>query len=326
MRNKNSFHSKAHIFNINQLVSKLHLLLNQLMSDTFVVRSVDLCGLRMATYCFVLANAMNAKANIGSVSAATGNAGIAAIEASESPSSNPATLGYMQGYYFATGYGSSTQDQFDGNEFNISLTDALKDTVVPSSLLYNQGKWTQKDSGQQWDSKRFQLSFGNQFNKIFSFGLGVNFQNDHWQDVSYNQTNLVVGGMMTPNRNIGFGVVFQNLFSADKKIPQAARLPQRTIVGSTFHFRKLVRFKFDVSSDQANSWQKPLLMGGVENYLNKWIIFRVGALRSNDLDAGAWSAGLGFVLPKFAFHYAYQTSAESEQLNRHSVDLAIPVW
>lgn len=285
-------------------------------------------------------------ASVGSVSAATGNAGVAAVEAGESSMMNPATLGYIKGYYFGTTYGTQIIPMFEGKKFSVSLTDALKDTVVPTSINYEQVKWTANSADSdsalgggsnnsqaagfqglnEWNSKLVQLAFGNQINSYFSFGLGINFQNDNIQDVNYNQTNLSLGGMLAVNKNLGFAVVFQNLFSADKKIPEMARLPQRTILGGTFHYKKLVRFKLDASSDHANAWNKPVIMGGVENYLNKWMIFRVGALRDNELAAYAWSAGVGFVLPKFAIQYAYQNSTENSQLQRHSVDLAVPVW
>ncbi len=74
----------------------------------------------------VLFLSSGAQAYTGSVSAASGETGIAAVEASENPFGNPAGLAYLTGYVFTAGFGSQTQAAVGSNqELAVSVTDNM---------------------------------------------------------------------------------------------------------------------------------------------------------------------------------------------------------
>ena len=271
-----------------------------------------------------------AQAYVGSVSAATGEAGRAAVEASESPYGNPATLGFMQGYYLSAGFGATKQNNMGSNQdLAVSVTDSMKETVVPTSFSYVQNTTRPEGATDDLLARSFKLSFGNQINKKLAFGLGIVHQDDRFPTDRYAQTNVQTGFLWVPNSNMGAAVTFDNMIppaSVSSSVPEAYRLKQTIGVAGSYNFHKFVRLKADLISAENNTFGKPTLAAGMENYLNRWLILRWGLQRNNQLDANLYTAGLGFVGPKFGLHYAYQNSPQNESLTRHSVDLALPIW
>lgn len=129
--------------------------------------------------------ALQTFAYVGAVSTGTAGAGRATYDMTEAPVSNPAAIPYLKGYFFNTGYG--VQDK--GNQFNISLTDNLPDTVVPSSIQYTQ--LDQKTSTlQDWSTQTIKFGVGNYVGEQFSMGFGINHQIDSIPKLKYTQTNL----------------------------------------------------------------------------------------------------------------------------------------
>lgn len=278
----------------------------------------------MVTAVFI---SFTAQAHIGAVSGATGQTGMAAVEASETPFGNPAALAFLTGYYFTAGYGSTQKNQMgNAQDLSVSLTDNMKDTVVPTSLSYAQS--TNRPSGYLEDvyNRDFKLSFGNFIYSGFAFGLGVNHTNTKLPTDQYSQTNVQTGLLWAPNKNYGVALVFENLLPPNQEVPQEFRQQQTMGLGTSFNYKKFVRFKADVTSASNNSFGKPLLAAGMESYMNRWLILRWGLQRNNELDANLYTGGLGFVGPKFGLHYAYENSPQNESLTRHSVDLALPIW
>jgi hypothetical protein len=125
---------------------------------------------------------------------------------------------------------------------------------------------------------------------------------------------------------LGLAVLFENLISPNKEIPEFYRDQQRSTLGASWNFKKLFRFKGDISTNKNNNISKPTLGVGMESYLNRWIVLRLGGQRNTDEDYNLYTGGLGFVGPRFGLHYAYQSSTQKESLSRHSVDMAIPIW
>ncbi len=261
----------------------------------------------------------------GAVTAGTGGAGRAAIEASEGPFNNPATIPYLNGYYFTSGIGSSVQNGVVGNDLTLSLTDNMKETVLPTSLAYGQSVYNM-DSGEQMAKRQLRLSFGGYWTKKITSGLAFIYQDDKMPTTRFTQTNLTAGVEWVPNKDLGFAMVVENLMPASEAIPIANKLKKTTGGGMVMNYMKLMRFKADVVSGPENNFLYPTLALGVENYLNKWIIFRVGAQRNNFEQFSLYTAGVGFVLPKFGLQFAYQTSQENPLATRHTVDLAVPIW
>lgn len=269
--------------------------------------------------------AHSAQAFVGSVTAATGDAGIAAVESSEAPFSNPAAIAYLKGYYFTLGYGSSSQGTAGSSGLALSITENMKDTTIPTSIAYSQTEV--KDlAGQKVYSKDFRLSVGNFLFSNMALGLGVRHKSDELPQERFGQTNLDMGILWAPTESFGMAAVLESLVPPSSGVPEPIRLNQTTAVGATFNFRKFVRIKADITSQTNNSFNKPTIGAGMESYMNKWMILRWGLAKNNELDANLYTAGLGWVLPRFGLHYAYQNSPQDETLTRHSVDLAIPVW
>lgn len=273
----------------------------------------------------VLSFGTSAKAYVGSVSAATGDAGRAAIEASETPFMNPAAIAFLKGYYFTASYGAASQGETGTQDLALSITENMKDTVVPTSLSYSQTHFDD-GVGNKVNSRDFRLSLGNFIGKNTALGLGIRHKNDVLPDDRYAQTNVDLGGLWAPTSSFGVAAVFETLMPPQSNVPEAFRLNQTMAFAGTYNYKKFMRIKADIVSQTNNSFNKPTLGAGMESYLNKWMILRWGLAKNNELDANLYTAGLGWVLPRFGLHYAYQNSPQDETLTRHSVDLAIPVW
>lgn len=262
----------------------------------------------------------------GAVTAGTAGSGRAAVEASESPFLNPAAIPYLSGYYFTSGFGNSSQDGLNSKDINLSLTDNLKDTLIPTSFAYGQSSTHQLDSGEEFSRRQFKLSFGGFWNRTITSGIGLIYEDDQLPASRYSQTNMVLGAQWVPNKDLGFAVVLDNLFAANNSIPDNYRLKKSTAFAFVANYLKFMRVKVDLVSAQDNDFAYPTFAAGVENYLNRWMIFRVGAQKNNFDNYNLYSTGIGFVLPKFGFQYAYQTSPENNTEIRHKVDLAVPIW
>jgi hypothetical protein len=268
-----------------------------------------------------------AQAYVDAVTAATGEAGRAAVEVSEAPFGNPATLGFVKGYYFTAGFGTAKQNNMGTNQdLVVSVTDSMKDTVVPTAFSYAQNNSRPEGANEDDLARAFKLSFGNQVRKGFGFGLGINYQDDKTPLERYTQGNLQAGFLWTPNESVGAALVFDNFVPPNDSTPEPYRLPQTVALGSSYNYRKFLRLKADLISGTNNDLGLPTLAAGMESYMNRWLILRWGLQRNNELAANLYTAGLGFIGPKFALHYAYQNSPQNESLTRHSVDLAVPIW
>lgn len=264
----------------------------------------------------------------GSVSSGTGNSGVAAVEPGEAPFSNPAALAYLQGYFFTAAYtGSGDADSV----YAISLTDRMKETVIPTSLAYvKYGQDGLSSSFAELETQILRLSIGEFVRKNWSLGGGVTYRNHQWQESLQDQekieTDLSLAAMWTPREDVGLAVVVDNLVGSREETPQALRSPTRTTLAAALNHQRYIRAKLDLVSGANQTWAEPTYRAGVEYYVNRWTIGRLGFERDESLSQSRWTAGLGFALPRFGLHYAYQTRRESEDSPRHSVDLLVPVW
>jgi len=265
-------------------------------------------------------------AYVGAVSAGTADAGTAAVEASEAPFRNPATIGYLTGYYFSAGFGAIHQTSGQSaQDLSVSLTDNMRETVVPTSFSYLQEN-TKPDQGENTLHQQFKLSFGNMIREGVGFGFAVQHLADRISQQSYSQTNVQTGLLIAPTKDIGAAVLFDNLIPASSDVPDIYRTKQTMAIGGSYNYRRFVRVKADVISATNNSFDHPTLAAGMESYMNRWLILRWGVQRNNEKAADVYAGGLGFISPRFGLHYAYQNSPQDESLTRHSVDLAIPIW
>ena len=253
----------------------------------------------------------------GAISSATAGSGRAAVEATDSPFLNPATIPFLRGYYFTSSFNSTSVKTSD---MALTLTDNMKETVMPTSLGYIQHKEENKKS------QDFRLAFGQRFLKKAAAGLAIHHRNDQNLENSHSQTNLTLAGAIGSGDNFSVGFVADDVLPSSGSVPQDVRLESQSSIGVAYNYKRVVRGKLDLLTGMNNKYTRPTLLGGVETFFNKWLIVRVGAGRDSDLNANILSAGFGFQLPKFGIHYGYLQESTEVAIIRHTVDLAIPVW
>lgn len=259
---------------------------------------------------------------VGAVSTATAGSGRATFDRTEAPSQNPAAVAHLKGYFFNTGY--ATLDK--GNQFYVSLTDNLPDTLLPSSIQYSQ--WDQKTKNMRdWSTQKIQFGVGNYIANLFALGFGLQHRIDSFAATKYTQTNLRVGTLYNLNSKFSFALVFENILEADSSIPKEYRFFPGTSIGASYLYQKLMRIRFDLETpERSNSFNYPSLAAAMETYWNRWIILRFSARKELETKIDQYGGGISFVGPKFALHYGYIQSPQDEKLTRHAVDLAIPIW
>jgi hypothetical protein len=266
----------------------------------------------------------------GAVTSAAAGAGRAVVEPTDSATLNPATIGYLRGYYFFSSASNfQTTNDMRGEKFALSLTDNMRDTMVPTALVYDQSMVKYRGDKVSAENE-FRLAFGNNVTPAWSFGLGLNHKRSELfysnEVKGFNQSNMITGVLWAPNENTGLAAVFENILGADTSIPDGYRLRPLTSFGFNYNYKKFMRFKSDVISAPNNSLSQPTLAMGIESYLNKWLILRWGAKRNFLEKSNGYGLGAGFAGPKFALNYAYQVEREKEDSFAHSVDLVVPVW
>ena len=104
------------------------------------------------------------------------------------------------------------------------------------------------------------------------------------------------------------------------------QLEQKMIVGMNFNYKKFLRVKADLTSNEHYVWKKPAAAVGLESFLNRWVVLRLGVKRDFFTENNYFGTGLGFVGPKFSIHYAYLSGQETEKSTRHTLDLNVPIW
>lgn len=250
----------------------------------------------------------------GAVTRGTGGAGLAAIEASETPFANPAGMAYLEGSYFSGAFGAGTVGE---QEIAVALTENMRDTLVPTAFSYVQSH--DENYFGKVTNRQFRIAVGKPIAKRMAWGLAFHHDENKVNEVRENNTNMSAGLLYAATGSLGFALMGEDLFSND-------HAEQSLSLGVSYSVRSFVRFKLDTTGYLDDSMAKPDVAVGVENYLNKWAIFRVGAARDGRLGLNKYSAGLGLVLPRFGLHYAYQMAPDRKDLASHSVDMAFPIW
>ncbi len=250
----------------------------------------------------------------GAVTRGTGGAGIAAIEASETPFANPAGMAFLQGSYFTGAFGSGSAGE---QEVAVALTENMRDTLIPTAFSYVQSH--EENHLGKVVNRQFRIAMGKPVAKKMAWGFAIHHDENKIEEVRENHTNISSGLLYAVNERLGFAILAEDMISGENA--------EQTInMGMSYSFRKFMRFKLDATGYLADSVAKPDFAVGVENYLNKWAIFRFGAARDGQEAVYKYSIGLGFVLPRFGVHYAHQMVPDRQDLTSHSVDLAFPIW
>lgn len=267
-----------------------------------------------------------AGAHVSSISAGTGSAGIAAIEPLDTPFTNPAALAYQRGYFFGSGVAHLSSEELGDQEvFSLALTDNMADTVVPASLGFLSTK--RKKGEETWDRQDFRLAFGNLIYRRSALGFGLSYRTSRSDDTSVDQYNLHLGSIFAITKAFSVALVMENLFGAPSNLVDEEKLRPFMGLGLSYNYRAFLRYKLDLISGNDNNWNQPTVALGIEYYLNRWMIARMGVARNNEFRYTLGSAGVGFKGPRFGIHYAFQNVQSASGTDpRHSVDLGIPIW
>jgi hypothetical protein len=254
-------------------------------------------------------------ANTSATSLGAGGSGRAITEPSEALTLNPAALAYVNGYYFFSGYNNQ---EFQKN-YSVGLFENLKETLFPTAFVYQEST---VDSLSK--DKIFKISLSNFFSQNMSGGLSLKYLNSSFADSSASAGNLDFGVLWVPQKEIGVSAVFENLIEGNSQKSQA--FAQKSALGFSYNFMKFSRMRADLESALGNNFSKPTLSFGVENFLNKWTLFRIGINRDFLLTENEYSAGLGLKLPRFWLNYAYAQQDRRPKTDQHAIDLTVPVW
>lgn len=265
-------------------------------------------------------------AHVSAVSAGTASAGRAAIESYDIPFLNPAGIAYSRGYNFSTGFSRlQVPKGIDQEEWAVLLSDNMDDTVVPTAFAYVQKK--DLNPASTWSQRDMRLSVGNIFYGDHALGFGLVYRDDKTPAKSSQQLSMTLGGLFSLTKELGFAVVLENIAPLMASDTAREKLKPLTALGLSYNASRHNRIRLDLTSASDNSFGRPTVAGGVENYLNQWMIFRIGAARNMELEQTTYSAGLGFAGPRFGIHYAFQNVATNlGQDHRHSIDLGMPIW
>lgn len=263
--------------------------------------------LKLTVLCFVVLGPHSAWAQVfnSSTSAATGLTGRAAVEAGDSVYLNPSSLAHLRGRHFYAAYSEK--------ELAFTLSDNSPDATIPAALGYFQREFSPGNE----KLSALSLALAEFGGRRFSFGLTGHFYSMKDSQHSHNQINADLGMMFTPTANMGLALVAYNLLGEESAVPSYLR-PRRSVgVGFNYVYKNFARFRVDVSTlDQIGL--------GVETFLNKFIVTRLGYFNDWDSDRDILSLGVGFKGPKFTLNYAYQANIQNSSDSRHSVDLTIP--
>lgn len=283
--------------------------------------------------CFFVTKAF---ASTGAVSAGLADTGRASVEVIGGPTMNPALIGFLKGYLLSSSYSfSGDQDGRKSNDFLVNITDNQRDTVVPTSLIYNQSKWMGNNEPQLTE-KEIRLAFGNRVSRNWAFGLGFKYKENAATAAvpeaigelpeRQTQTNIDVGNVFPLQPNLGFALVFENVLPPQSSAHEEWRYTPKTAVGFNYDYSKTFQFRLDVTSASNNSFTNPVVGMGIQSYPNRWTAIRLGTQKDLENKADIYSTGLGFSGPKFAVNYAYNQSPQLARLTRHSFDLELPLW
>lgn len=267
---------------------------------SFIKLSVFICF-------YFIVNAAFAQVYSSSASRAAGGTGRAAVEPGDAAFLNPGSLVHLKGQYL---FASSSKD-----DFAVNISDNTEESFLPSALGYVKNKSTVTQG--ELSISDVHLSLAEFAVNKLAFGITGHYFEYRLPTVSYMQTNADLGVIYTPKSNIGWALVAYNVFGEDKDIPENFRQKASFAAGFNYIYKEVVRLRLDATSES-------IYMAGLETYINKFLISRLGYQNDTDDKRELVTAGLGFKGPRFSLNYAYQGNSQISGDYRHSVDLVIP--
>lgn len=255
------------------------------------------------------------QAAIGAVSTATGGTGRGAVESVDGVFLNPAMIGDLTSKNFSVSYSP--------DEWGMSVVDNGRESYFPAALDFI------RTTTPTLDTQQLGLSFASRRWHRVSFGATAsmyeytNYLTPVTQE-KYRQGILDVGATLAITPNIGFGIVAKKIASGQVNIAESRQVQKTIAIGMSYTYQNFARFRFDVESAPDNKTDKLVYMVGLENYINDFIVFRLGYQENNVLSKDYFSAGVGFSGPQFGLHYAYISNVSDKTEDQHLFDLNVP--
>jgi hypothetical protein len=123
---------------------------------------------------------------------------------------------------------------------------------------------------------------------------------------------------------MALGLVAYDLNKSPENWPQDSRVEPKLGIGYHYVYRGFLRTRVDYLSGNNYKLNEGSWMLGIEDYLNRWTVVRIG-YQENPLNiSDLVTFGAGFDLPKFKINYAYLAETKDNSQVRHSVDFTVP--
>lgn len=199
-------------------------------------------------------------------------------------------------------------------ETAIGISDNTRDSVIPAALYIYQKQ----------DYKNFKLSFAEPFSKRVTLGFNLSY---YQNKIDYQNKNLAsadLGLTYLLRTNMALGVVVYDLNQSPKDWPLENRIESKLGVGYHYVYRGFLRARADYLSGNKYNFQEGSWRFGLEDYLSRWTIIRIGYQENTTNISDLITIGFGFDLPKFKINYAYLTESQDGSQMRHSIDLTVP--
>lgn len=242
-----------------------------------------------------------------STAGAAGGAGVATVEVGDAAFMNPATIVHLKGRYFYS--------TFQHNLYGVSLTENDKESAVPGAFSY----FTDKDV------QFFGLSLADFVYENVALGVTATYWQAEFDPQHKRKTNINAnaGLIWTPIKDFGIGFAAENMLESPEEFADHGRLIPTSRIGINYVFREWFRWRLDFVTETNNNWKDLTPQTGIESYMNKYFIMRVGVSKPTGLKE-SWTAGFGLDLPRFKIDYATQWHANGGKEQRHSIDLSVP--
>lgn len=262
-------------------------------------------------FAYFIPNQAAAQAYYSSVSTAAGGTGRGAVEPGDALLLNPSALPHLQGRFLNF---SAAEDVFFA-----SLSDNTKESALPAgaSFIQKKSKLAVGNLLEDFKHQDIAITFADFIVDKWTVGITGHYIEQSLGLASYIHTNADLGFLYIRNPNLGLALVFYNVFGEKGNLPVEIREKFSVATGMNFIYHDTIRFKVEATSES-------ILAVGLETYLNKFFITRLGYSEDFDDERQILCAGLGFNGPRFQLNYAYLGNTQKSSDYRQSVDMVIP--
>lgn len=254
-------------------------------------------------------------AAVGAVSTATGGSGRGAIEPIDGVLLNPATISDLPSKHFSYNYSS--------DQWALTVVDNGQEAYLPAALKFI------KTTNSVIDTQQLGLSFASRRWKKITVGMTVSmFEYTNYlsstTEQKYRQTTADLAATYALATNFGVGFVANKIGSSQIDLAENLQTQKTLALGLSYTYQKFARLRFDIESAPENKTDRLVYMLGLENYLNDWVVFRLGYQNNNVLVKNYFTTGIGFAGPQFGLHYAYFSNTADKTEDKHLFDIGIP--